>query len=435
MIRYLNDGEDFGPSHFAECGNFTKSAAGSDTNQSNAVSMPMGVKKAANDKSLVSGKQHGYRTDTRQPLADGGKAMAEGAPLKVNPWNGKTDAGMVVRVPETDDANEIRAKRPDTDEVGMRKGGRIKRADGGEAGPDNNLQEDRGWQDRALANDYRRRADELQANSTRANNQKSGGGRIKRAIGGVIPGQAPAPVNQPLTRNPVAAPNSPGGPGTDGGLLKNATVSMPAGDMAQLASGAVKMGARAALGAVAARSRRPGPPMPGAAATAPMAASPALAAQKIPGGMNMQPGMKGGGRVKRAMGGPMGGMPGNPMNGGMVGSAMGAAPMGAGVARPMPTTGGAPGAMPTSVPMGVQMPMPMAKGGRLTAATRQSMPKSQFALPGKGDGPKGAGSGSYPIPDKKHARLALAMDHNASPAERKTIERKVHARYPNIGKG
>jgi hypothetical protein len=74
-----------------------------------------------------------------------------------------------------------------------------------------------------------------------------------------------------------------------------------------------------------------------------------------------------------------------------------------------------------------------AAGGRLTAGERQHMPKSGFALPGKGEGPKGAGSGSYPIPDAGHAKSALARaKHNASPAEQATIRRKVHAKFPGM---
>lgn len=73
------------------------------------------------------------------------------------------------------------------------------------------------------------------------------------------------------------------------------------------------------------------------------------------------------------------------------------------------------------------------KKSRLTARQRQEMPKSDFALPGKGEGPKGAGAGSYPIPDKAHARNALARAaQHASPSERATIERKVHEKYPGI---
>jgi hypothetical protein len=55
----------------------------------------------------------------------------------------------------------------------------------------------------------------------------------------------------------------------------------------------------------------------------------------------------------------------------------------------------------------------------LTAAKRKKLKSSQFALPGKGDGPEGKGSGSYPIPDQAHARLALAMvAKNGTPRKR-----------------
>jgi hypothetical protein len=75
-----------------------------------------------------------------------------------------------------------------------------------------------------------------------------------------------------------------------------------------------------------------------------------------------------------------------------------------------------------------------AHGGRLTAHERQSLPKSDFALPGHGAGPKGAGSGSYPIPDESHARNALArVSQHGSPAEKSAVRRKVHAKYPDIG--
>jgi len=72
-------------------------------------------------------------------------------------------------------------------------------------------------------------------------------------------------------------------------------------------------------------------------------------------------------------------------------------------------------------------------GGRLSAAQRQSLPKSDFALPGRGSGPKGAGSGSYPIPDRGHAKAALSRGAaNASPGEQATIKRKVKAKYPDM---
>jgi hypothetical protein len=69
---------------------------------------------------------------------------------------------------------------------------------------------------------------------------------------------------------------------------------------------------------------------------------------------------------------------------------------------------------------------------KLTAAKRQSMPKSDFALPGKGEGPKGAGSGSYPIPDASHARNALAR--SSGKPEAPTVRAKVHAKFPGLEK-
>jgi hypothetical protein len=57
--------------------------------------------------------------------------------------------------------------------------------------------------------------------------------------------------------------------------------------------------------------------------------------------------------------------------------------------------------------------------GHLTAAGRRSLPSSDFALPGKGSGPEGKGSGSYPIPDEGHARAAA-------------IKRKVKAKFPGM---
>lgn len=72
----------------------------------------------------------------------------------------------------------------------------------------------------------------------------------------------------------------------------------------------------------------------------------------------------------------------------------------------------------------------------LTAKQRQSMPRSQFALPGQGGGPKGAGAGSYPIDTPARARNALARGaQHASPAQQATIKRKVKAKYPSIDVG
>lgn len=70
----------------------------------------------------------------------------------------------------------------------------------------------------------------------------------------------------------------------------------------------------------------------------------------------------------------------------------------------------------------------------LTAKARKKLPKSDFALPGKGEGPQGKGAGSYPIPDRSHAANALArVSQHGSPAEKKAVRAKVHKKYPDMG--
>jgi hypothetical protein len=69
----------------------------------------------------------------------------------------------------------------------------------------------------------------------------------------------------------------------------------------------------------------------------------------------------------------------------------------------------------------------------ITARQRKALPRSDFALPGKGTGPQGKGPGSYPIDTPGRARNALSRgSQNASPAEQATIKRKVKAKYPSI---
>ena len=69
----------------------------------------------------------------------------------------------------------------------------------------------------------------------------------------------------------------------------------------------------------------------------------------------------------------------------------------------------------------------------ITAARRNALPSSDFALPGKGAGKSGKGSGAYPIDTAGRARSALSRGaHNASPSELASIKRKVHAKYPGI---
>lgn len=72
---------------------------------------------------------------------------------------------------------------------------------------------------------------------------------------------------------------------------------------------------------------------------------------------------------------------------------------------------------------------------KLSMKSRKALPSSSFALPGKGAGPSGKGSGSYPIPDKSHARNALSrVSQHGSSAEKAKVRAKVHAKFPAIGK-
>jgi hypothetical protein len=57
---------------------------------------------------------------------------------------------------------------------------------------------------------------------------------------------------------------------------------------------------------------------------------------------------------------------------------------------------------------------------------RKKLGKKSFALPGKR---------KYPIPDKAHARNALArVEQNGSPAEKKKVKAAVKKRFPSLGK-
>ena len=66
---------------------------------------------------------------------------------------------------------------------------------------------------------------------------------------------------------------------------------------------------------------------------------------------------------------------------------------------------------------------------RLTAAQRKALPKSDFGVPSKAPGP-----GSYPMPDKAHARNAMSRMHNATPAQRKAIKAKANRKLGKKGK-
>ena len=71
----------------------------------------------------------------------------------------------------------------------------------------------------------------------------------------------------------------------------------------------------------------------------------------------------------------------------------------------------------------------------LTTRARKAMPRKSFALPGKGEGPQGKGAGSYPIPDAKHARNALArVAQHGTSAEKAKVRAAVARKFPGIGK-
>jgi len=70
---------------------------------------------------------------------------------------------------------------------------------------------------------------------------------------------------------------------------------------------------------------------------------------------------------------------------------------------------------------------------KLTTRARKDLPKKDFGLPGKvdKDGKNKAGRGSYPMPNKAHARVAKAYASkeenagNLSPANKAKIDRKA----------
>ena len=62
----------------------------------------------------------------------------------------------------------------------------------------------------------------------------------------------------------------------------------------------------------------------------------------------------------------------------------------------------------------------------LSTKKRKKLSKKQFALPGKR---------KYPIPDKAHARNALArVAQSGTSAEQKKVKAAVKKRFPSIGR-
>lgn len=62
---------------------------------------------------------------------------------------------------------------------------------------------------------------------------------------------------------------------------------------------------------------------------------------------------------------------------------------------------------------------------KLTSKDRKGLPAKDFAGPAR----------SFPIPDKSHARNALARVADKSPAVKAEVRAKVHAKFPGIGSG
>ncbi len=62
---------------------------------------------------------------------------------------------------------------------------------------------------------------------------------------------------------------------------------------------------------------------------------------------------------------------------------------------------------------------------KLTSSARKNLPSASFAFPAKR---------SFPINDASHARNALSRAHFLSPGEQTDLRRKVHKKFPGIGK-
>jgi hypothetical protein len=61
---------------------------------------------------------------------------------------------------------------------------------------------------------------------------------------------------------------------------------------------------------------------------------------------------------------------------------------------------------------------------KLTTRARKHLPLSEFAGPSR----------SYPIPDRSHARNALArVSQHGTPAVKARVRSAVHRKYPSIG--
>lgn len=68
---------------------------------------------------------------------------------------------------------------------------------------------------------------------------------------------------------------------------------------------------------------------------------------------------------------------------------------------------------------------------KLSTKQRKNLPKSDFVYPPTKSNP----AGKYPIPDKSHAKDALArVAANGTPAQKAKVKAAVHKKFPSIGK-
>src|ERR1700760_4524312 len=82
--------------------------------------------------------------------------------------------------------------------------------------------------------------------------------------------------------------------------------------------------------------------------------------------------------------------------------------------------------LPSPDPNQARAPWECAMSKDLSGKQRKKLSKKSFALPGKR---------KYPIPDKAHARNALArVAQNGTPAEQKKVKAAVKKRFPSIGR-
>ena len=68
---------------------------------------------------------------------------------------------------------------------------------------------------------------------------------------------------------------------------------------------------------------------------------------------------------------------------------------------------------------------------KLSFKQKSNLPESDFAVKGTGNY---GGKGSFPIPDKNHARAALSRAGAKGGKVEAEVRAKVHAKFPGIGK-